>query len=93
MSCTDEWNSDLHNEWFWKVLLGEILMYYILIASWVKLLYFFTESVYDITEEETYQFALKVKNKLDYNVTKNEMKTFIIFLLLGKCHTLPSDRG
>lgn len=44
-------------------------------------------------EEKTYQFALKVKNKLNCDVTKDEMKTFIIFLLLGNCHMLPSDRG
>lgn len=60
--------------------------------NWVVVI-FFTESVYDMIEEETYQFALKVKNKLDYNAIKDEMRTFIRFPILWNCHTLPSDRG
>ncbi|KFM60345.1 PiggyBac transposable element-derived protein 2, partial [Stegodyphus mimosarum] len=53
---------------------------------------FFTESVYDMIVEETNRYAHEMKNKLNYNVTKDEIKTFIGFLILSGYHTLPSER-
>lgn len=51
---------------------------------------FLTESVYDMIVEETNRYAHEVKNKL--NVTKDEIKAFIGFLILSGYHTLPSER-
>ncbi|XP_035222261.1 piggyBac transposable element-derived protein 2-like [Stegodyphus dumicola] len=53
---------------------------------------FFTESVYDMIVEETNRYAHEMKNKLNYNVTKDQIKTFIGFLILSGYHTLPSER-
>ena len=53
---------------------------------------FFTESVYGMIVEETNRYAKEVKNKLNFNVTKDEIKTFIGFLIFSGYHTLPSER-
>lgn len=54
--------------------------------------HFFDSAMFDFIKYESEKYAHEIKNKPNFKLTVDEIKTFIGFLIFSGYHTLPSER-